>query len=436
MSRTVLPGDALDALRRIGDPHLERLVSGNKRLQVEFDSVLADIRGPGGLLGFASDHKHTALLLSVASGQPEISPDPEMLHDAQQLFAAFGTEISGALLLAALPQSYATEFGAGVLGANAELETDLARRILGTAQFLLVVMQRAKDEGDELRLWSPPPPDASTEPQGPLPWRVCTALRIYHHAIRRHLDQQRKSDEHVAALLGDRNDPPLNQEDLLGMLLSFSIVVFEVLEQYGICWGADEQAAYLHAWDVVGSYLGIGDDAVMKALAKHHRTPIRDDDWQGLRPPTVADTRALLDQIRGRQWLDPSPTGVLDAGNWSSVRAGRVMTRALLDELVAAMPSSLKLLPIAVMRALAPDVVRRRLSLGANGVLLRGLGHLPKRRHVIDRFTGLHGPNRLTARVLRLMANDVTARASMRFLREGNFVFPGLEDWSEGIRSR
>ena len=86
-------------------------------------AVLTEIRSQG-LLNFARD-QNTALLLRVAAGQPEISVDPAKLQEAQRLFAAFGTEISGALLLAALPQSYATEFGAGVLGANAELERNL-----------------------------------------------------------------------------------------------------------------------------------------------------------------------------------------------------------------------------------------------------------------------------------------------------------------------
>ena len=57
----------------------------------------------------------------------------------------------------------------------------------------------------------------------------------------------------VTALLGPRTGVPLNQEDLLGMLLTFGITVFEVLERYGVNWTADEQDAYLHAWDVIGA---------------------------------------------------------------------------------------------------------------------------------------------------------------------------------------
>ena len=435
MSLTVLADDALAALRSIGDPQMEGVLRTPKRTPVAIKAVLAEIRGQGGLLAFARSEKNSALLLRAATGQPEISLDPAKLQEAQRLFAVFGTEISGALLLAALPQSYATEFGAGVLGANAELERDLARRILGTAQFLLVVMQRAKDEADEHRLWAP---DAGSKPPALAPWKLCSALRIYHHAIRMQLEEKRTSDDAVDQLLGKHNEPPLNQEDLLGMLLSFSVTVFEVLERYGICWTADEQEAYLHAWDVVGSYLGIGSPGVVVQLEQRVGREVAGESWHGLRPPTIADTRALLDQIRARQWLDPAPTSVLDTTDWSSVRSGRVMTKALLDELAAAMPPSLKLLPIAVMRALAPDVVRRRLSLGANGLFLRALDHLPKRRHVIDRFTSVHTPNPLTGRVLRMMANDVTARASMRFLRDGDFVFPGLEDWSgsEGVGHR
>ena len=49
-----------------------------------------------------------------------VQPDCEKLVVAQRLFGDYTPEIAGALLLAALPQSYATEYGAAVLGARGE----------------------------------------------------------------------------------------------------------------------------------------------------------------------------------------------------------------------------------------------------------------------------------------------------------------------------
>jgi hypothetical protein len=438
VSRTILPDVALDDLRTIGDPEVgvPRAITAREE---QLDHVRAD-----GVSAEASVLPATRTL-AVAP----IDIDVDKLEVAQQLFARYGTEIGGALLLAALPQSYATAFGAGVLGANAQLETDLARRIRRTMLFLLTVMQQAEDAEHQLQLWDPAHPPTGDRAASPVPWQVCDNLRRYHALIRNNLERQRRvepvmSDGQpgpVTRMLGDRNFPPLNQEDLLGMLLTFSISVFEVLERYDITWTEDEQEAYLHAWDVVGAYLGIGSPAAIQAFEKKYtarrkkdkvlpRGPLIDASWHNLRPPTVDGTRVLLDQIRDRQWVDQEPKGPLEMDAWSSQRAGRILTRALLDELETAMPRSLERLPIAMMRALADNRVRTRLNLGGNGLVIGALSRLPARRVLTERFTMWSAPNVAAARMLRMMANDVTSRAAVRFLDSDDFVLPGSSDWA------
>jgi len=257
-----------------------------------------------------------------------------------------------------------------------------------------------------------------------LPWAVCLNLRIFHHRVRAELGASKV--EGVKGLLGDKNKPPLNQEDLLGMLLMFSFVVFEVLDLYGITWTADEQEAYLHLWDVVGAYLAIGSDQVKSVLADTCTIP---PDWHGLRPPGIDQSRCLVDQIRARQWIDPTPQANVAGMSWTALRAGRVLTRALLDELEQGMPPLLMPLPIAVMRALNPHVVRDRLNLGNNGVLLQSLSLLPKKKVRVGVFTSVDTPNRLAGRVLRTLANDVTARASVHLGRRFKLTMPGAPDW-------
>ena len=64
-----------------------------------------------------------------------------------------------------------------------------------------------------------------------MPWHVCTALRLYHQTIRQKLiDDARSKGADAEADFGGQ---PLNQEDLLGSLLTFSITVFEVLGALG-----------------------------------------------------------------------------------------------------------------------------------------------------------------------------------------------------------
>jgi hypothetical protein len=269
------------------------------------------------------------------------------------------------------------------------------------------------------------------QPIGGLPWTACVRLRLYHQVVRNDLAEARadpKRSTRLNELLKD-NDPPLNQEDLLAMVLMFSFVVFEVLDLYGITWTADEQEAYLHLWDVVGAYLGVGSTDAKAALAETFVVP---SNWHGLRPATIEQSHRLLDQLRARQWIDPKTGGEnVDAMSWSSLRVGRVLVRALLDELEKGMPPLLKPLPIAVMRAINPGRVRTRLNLGGNGVVLQSLNLLPKREERVAPFTSIRSPNRLAGRVLRTLANEVTTRASVYLGQEFDLTPPGSPDWHQ-----
>jgi hypothetical protein len=427
--KSPLADGVLEGLRTVGDPELEALTELGRLSKADLLEFMTAVQNHG-LHSVAPSLLERFPEMTKIVDTQTITRDPSMLRDAQVLFGTFGTEISGALLLAALPQSYATERGSVVLIANDQLRSNLVRRIRGTALFLLIAMQRTpptragRQDDATTQQWVSDPPPKQTEdlPQtrGVLSWQICAALRVYHHAIRTHLRD-------VAPDVG----VAVNQEDLLGMLLTFTISVFEVLERYGICWTAEQQEAYLHAWDVIGDQLGIGTPAVKAEIKGLAKSTVG---WHGLRPPTVIGTRDLLEQIRERHWLEPSVTSAHDEGPGSGMRSGRLLTSSLLDELAAAMPSTLKMLPITVMRILAPDVVRRRLALGHSGILIRALGQMPKRRKVVGRFTAISTPNPIVGRVLRRMANEVTSRAALRFLEGTDYFIPGLEDWSRELQ--
>jgi hypothetical protein len=407
MSRALLAPDVLPKLRTIGDLPLDDLELPSREAA---EDMFDDFR------------KRDDLLPTT------FELDPEKLFVAQRLFGDYIVEISGALLLAALPQSYATEYGAAVLGAHGELSHDLTRRIGATAQFLLTVMRRAPDSPDDQnRLWDwnrsiAEPKQSVTE----LPWAACVRLRLLHQVFRNELKAAAIKDPRIEKLLGKENIPALNQEDLAGMLLTFSFAVFEVLDKFGITWTADEQEAYLHLWDVVGAYLAIGSAPARSELRETYIVP---SNWHGLRPPTIDQSRRLLDQIRDRQWANPTPEANVSGTYWTALRAGRVLTRALLDELEEGMPPLLKPLPVAVMRALNSERVCKRLNLGGNGVLLQSLSLLPKKEVRVAAFTSIRSTNKLGGRVLRMLANDVTARATVHFRERYNLAMPGAPDW-------
>jgi hypothetical protein len=462
---TIIREDVLNDLRAIGDPHLiNHALSGylDERLDHHF-AQLAGNATPAGRSGRQT-------LLSVLEGDDPTTwrdiattlateaeddfrkaghrIDPDRIDRAHRLFAQYGNEISAALLLAALPQAYASNFGSAVLCATGQLTHSLQRRIRGTAQFLLVVNQGVPADDKKEQLWLPSEThqlegDATRHP----PWAWCVGLRAYHELVRRFLNrsaEEGSTNPAVTAYLkpfleqsghtGTDRWEPINQHDLLATLLSFTITVFEVLEAFGISWSTDDQEAYLHLWDVVGAYLGVGSPSVLKALkergtgqgANPTTGPIPAS-FIGLRPRSRDESRALLDQLRRREWEAPD-AGYLGGGN----QPGRLLVRALLDDLVAPMHPAARTWPLAVMRHLNPDVVSDRLGLGAGGVVMRSLALMPSRHQLIDRFTDHARPNVVSSRVVRTMANEVSRRAMVQFIEDGLF-FPGLEEWADGF---
>ena len=272
---------------------------------------------------------------------------------ARSLFSEYGTEIASALLLAALPQAYGPDRGSKVLAATDELNSNLSRRIAGTAQFLASVMttasgSRSQKSKQPWRTGRSTPRSTTTKGR-----RAGFALRCacIHAAIRAKLSGSKRAVVRAGEV-------PLNQEDLLGMLLSFTVTVFEVLETYGIHWTADEQEAYLYLWDLVGAHLGIGSPYVVARLEQDYAKVVSDQinrsagvcerhfetsrlgvrprhtiasaSWHGLRPPTLDDSRALLDQIQERQWPIRDPRrSALDGTELLPGHEGRPVAGAL-----------------------------------------------------------------------------------------------------------
>src|SRR5918996_1373497 len=217
MGDEVIPESVLDHLRRIGDPEMGAVLG-------QGDEEFPEAVRRGGLLRDEVELPQAAVALAQGADPDEL--DVDMLLHAQRLFATYGTEIAGALLLAALPQAYAASKGSRILAETTELHRNFRARILGTAQFLVVVMQGVENQAAK-DLWIPG--EDALDRSVMTPWKACLAVRCYHEAIRSQLGARPDGEE------------PLNQEDLLATLLAFTVTVFEVLERYGITWTADAQ---------------------------------------------------------------------------------------------------------------------------------------------------------------------------------------------------
>ena len=448
-------------------------------------------------------------------------PDPDLVKTACDLFARYGSEIAAALLLAALPEAYAAGEGAKVLARRSELVkrgTLSTRRILATAQFVIWVLTPPgtpdPPDNDDMENYTYPSFDDTSQlwgaPKGQA-LRACLALRIMHSLIR---ISDPTGIQNPA--LDDPDRVPLNQEDLLATLLSFSITVFEVLEQFGISWSVKEQEAYFYVWDHVGETLGIGDTHVIRELtgtgsmaelkqklrvcdesdlpedpgeeegssdaaptaADAASTAVADGEagaggdevvvdvpignsrltpeevrhlFKGpinrrvlrhvadvgtLRPQSVPEARALLARLRERMWTlkrDSFPQKkafIYENFNevLNDVSPGRILLKAMVDEVAARLPASQKSWPIAVIRQLVPAQVQNRLALGGTSSIgfLSGIFATPRDS------PGSGVLRRVTAEVLRQRATRVADSLFLYYYDQGQLTIPGLRSAALG----
>lgn len=283
--------DFLDSLRGHGDPEADAVVrdlfAGTGEATTAFRTLLVQ------------HHEATDPALASFLDENVQAPDwvkPELVAEGQECFARWGSHVFTALYAAALPSAYACRRGVQVLGLTARLETDTKRRLNETAQFHLDVMEAG-----------------GLEP-GAHGYADVRHIRLMHAAVRWLIE----NDPRVTW------DPswgtPINQEDLLETLLTFTEIVFEVFDRTGVVYTEDDADAYLHVWSLIGFYLGVRP---------------------ALLPLTRAQTSVLMPIVRRRQF-GPSASG-------------RELMAALLEQGTRLAPPGLRGLPASTVRYYVGD---------------------------------------------------------------------------------
>jgi hypothetical protein len=283
--------DFLDGLRGRGDPAADGVV---RDLFASTGNATAAFRALVVQRDEANDPTFTTFLEEKIEAPAWV--EPELVAAGQECFARWGSHVFTALYAAALPSAYACRRGVQVLGLTARLETDTKRRLNETAQFHLDVME-----------------PGGLEP-GTHGYSDVRHIRLMHAAVRWLIE----NDPRVTW------DPswgtPINQEDLLETLLTFTEIVFEVFDRTGVAYTEDDANAYLHAWSLIGFYLGVRPD---------------------LLPLTRAQTSALMPVVRRRQF---GPTA-----------SGHELMAALLEQGTRLAPPPLRGLPASTVRYYVGD---------------------------------------------------------------------------------
>ena len=286
MTAPVFDDAFLDSLRGVGDPEADAVVAGLFAGTADSSSAFRAL--------VVQQHEVSDPVLAAYLTEKDEPPswaDSTRVVAGQECFARWGSHVFTALYAAALPSAYACWRGVQVLGLTARLETDAKRRLNETAQFHLDVMEPG---GLEF---------------GARGFSDVRHVRLMHAAVRWLIAHDARVEWDPAW------GTPINQEDLLETLLTFTEIVFEVFDRTGVVYTEEEADDYLHIWSVIGYHLGVRPD---------------------LLPLTRAQTSVLMPVVRRRQF--------------GSSEAGRALMAALLDQGRRLAPPGLRGLPASTVR--------------------------------------------------------------------------------------
>lgn len=325
----------LDAARKRGDPPADAVVAS-----LFADGGVDAVRGLMSTLVTDDAFVPEALPADlraylVATDVPDVR-DAATIAAGERVFAVHGPEILMVLCCSSLPSSYSARKGVQVLHRTAYLAKRPTRRLFETAQMIIDVMS---------------PGGLSATGRG---LRTAQKVRLMHAAIR-HLVQHDPSRPWDLDGLG----LPINQEDLLGTLMTFSWLILEGLETLGVPLDPEDQAAYTATWMHVGKVMGIEPALI---------------------PSTVDETEWLTRTIERRQ-VAPSDEG-------------REMTAALLEMMDTNVPAPLRSVPPGLIREFLPADVADFLGVPSHRleeVLQAAAEHLVRPfERLYDRVAGRH----------------------------------------------
>ncbi len=194
---------------------------------------------------------------------------------------------------------------------------------------------------------------------------------------------------------------PLNQIDLLGTLGTFTTVTFEALKKLGIAWTDEQRDDYYYFWNVIGWYLGIGDEATWAAagVAEIKDRSIKDR-WPNnvLFPLTADEINSIYHDI-SKQQQGPS-------------EQGQILAKVLVEELSYPLPGRLRDAPAFLIRYLIGDKKADDLQVDQGGY-----GDLLIRRStLLGRVANWSGTSPIVALGVGPLSRMVTRYALRTFL--------------------
>jgi hypothetical protein len=242
--------DFLNSRRLAGDPPADefvRYVFADEARKLQLQQWMNGEPGADYLNNLKD--KYPAVGFIQNSGQLPSWAEPRLMKAGAAFFARHTVNIMSLLGLLSLPYCYTAANGAMVLYLSERIRKHTTKRLFDTAIFVWEVMG----------------PDAFGENGNG--FNEILKVRIMHAAVRYYTIASGKWDDSWGV--------PINQEDMAGTNLSFSMIVIRGLRKLGITVSPAEQKAFLHLWAVVGYLTGLNEDLIpensKQALQLDHR---------------------------------------------------------------------------------------------------------------------------------------------------------------------
>ncbi|KAG9324409.1 hypothetical protein KVV02_004429 [Mortierella alpina] len=263
-----IPASKLEPLRRLGDPLADDALAALEIKPGE-DAVEA-------LLAYtaqASNEQRSSApqqLLTQVMAVPDWV-DWDRVQRGQQVYWRYCLFISHALLHFSLAGGFSIPKITKVLNSTGYLSGKRTKeRVLETSQFVLDVVHSL----DNLQ------PGSGTA------WKSIIQVRFLHAGVRSRLSKISRAHSKYYNL--EEHGVPINQEDLLGTLFSFSNTMWRVMEtRMDVHMTTQEREDYLHLWRYVGYMMGVDDilgvtqtperaDACLESIVLHLADPDRE----------------------------------------------------------------------------------------------------------------------------------------------------------------
>ena len=217
-----LSDDDLDSMRRMGDDLADDILSKFPNQPSMQERVLMD--------SILTQQGREAFLSMEAAIRME---------RIRHLFSKYFPFTGLILLCGSLPAAYSAAKGAETLKCTGRMYKEPQKRIMETTLFLHYIFENSYLNLNDALLRDHPG------------FRAVIQVRLLHARVRRHVKALPKSTYDA-----DINGVPVNQEDMLGTLTTFSFVVLLGLERLGFRLTTQERDDYSFFWSQIGSWMG------------------------------------------------------------------------------------------------------------------------------------------------------------------------------------